>query len=383
MKFLILSHYISPDVKGGSYDVAFGIAKALAKYSQVTLISFIPEGIGKEKFEKINNISIFRIPEKKFTPIYLKEEYDVVIIHSPIMFFKYLFSRKIKKPIFYFVHSPTHIERFQSIQKKDIKYYVLKLLEKIFYTISDTLLFGSQYMENVANLSFKEKKKSFIIPFGINKPDNLTVTDSNEIKILNTINEDIINGYKIILSVRGLKPRTGVDNLIKAFSYLRNQKVKLYIGGNGPLFFKLQELIKELNLENNVFLLGSITDELKFNLFSISYLSVMPTISLEGFGISILESMYAGCPAIVTPVGGMYEFYINNGLEELITNTIEPESIARRIEQLLQEPDKIEYFREKSLILAKGFDFNDLGEIYLKKFSYILELLNSRISAPV
>jgi len=166
--------------------------------------------------------------------------------------------------------------------------------------------------------------------------------------------------------------------LVKAFKYLKDKKVKLYIGGNGPLYNDINKLIKDLSLEDNVCLLGRISDEMKFKLFSLSYLSVMPTVMLEGFGISILESMYVGCPVVVTPIGGMYEFHIKNGLEDLITDTIEPESIAQKISQLLEEPDKVEYFRKKSIELSQHLTYDKLGQKYLKEFSYIIEIYNSK-----
>ena len=37
------------------------------------------------------------------------------------------------------------------------------------------------------------------------------------------------------------------------------------------------------------------------------------TRTLEGFCLSMLESMSYGCPPVVTPVGGMYEFMKDSG----------------------------------------------------------------------
>ena len=36
-------------------------------------------------------------------------------------------------------------------------------------------------------------------------------------------------------------------------------------------------------------------------------LSVVPTVSLEGFGLIVIESLAAGTPCLVTPVGGLPE----------------------------------------------------------------------------
>ncbi|MEM3265836.1 MAG: glycosyltransferase family 4 protein [Thermoplasmata archaeon] len=379
MKILVLSDHISLDVKSGSSDVSYGIALSLSQLVNVDLITFMPNKIRKESIEKIGNLTIYRISEKKIRFLKIKDlDYDVVIINSPRMFVNYILSKKIKKPIFYVEHSSIYIERFVNILKKDPKYYFFKLIEKFIHVKSDAILFGSEYMRSMANLSNKEIQKSFIIPFGLNKPLSFELTKREEIEIYDKIRNEIDDGFKIISSVRGLKPRTGVDNLIKAFKYLKGKKVKLYIGGSGPLYDDLNKLIKDLDLDNSVHLLGKISDEMKFKLFSASYFSVMPTVALEGFGISILESMYVGCPVVVTPIGGMYEFYVKNSLEELITDTIESESIAKKISQLLEEPDKMEKLRTRSTELAKNRTYENLSSTYLKEFSYILEICDSK-----
>jgi len=379
VKFLVLCDFISIDKDGGSGNVSYGMAWSLSQYLNVDLITFMPNKIRKEAIEKRGNLNIYRIPEKKISFLKIENlDYDAVIINSPRMFVNYILSKKIKKPIFYVEHSSIHTERFVNILKKDLKYYFFKLLEKFIHVKSDAIFFGSEYMKRMANLSSKEDRKSFIIPFGLNRPISLELTSKAEIEVFDKIEKEINDGFKIISSVRGLKTRTGVGNLIKSFEYLKSKKLKLYIGGSGPLYNDLNKLIKDLNLEDNVYLLGRITDEMKFKLFSISYFSVMPTMTLEGFGISILESMYVGCPVIVTPIGGMYEFYTKNGLDDLITDTIEPESIARKISQLLEEPDKVEYLKKKSIELSKHLTYDELGSTYLKEFSYTLEIYNSK-----
>ncbi|MGL5804259.1 MAG: glycosyltransferase, partial [Xenococcaceae cyanobacterium] len=56
----------------------------------------------------------------------------------------------------------------------------------------------------------------------------------------------------------------------------------------------------------------------------------------ESFGMSLVEAMATGIPAIATKVGGMTEI-IENGVTGLIVEADNPNSLADAIEQLLAD----------------------------------------------
>ncbi len=63
-------------------------------------------------------------------------------------------------------------------------------------------------------------------------------------------------------------------------------------------------------------------------------LTVVPSQSLEGFGLILLESLACGTPVLCTPVGGMPEILANFS-PQLITDSTDTEAIALRLEALL------------------------------------------------
>jgi glycosyltransferase involved in cell wall biosynthesis len=81
--------------------------------------------------------------------------------------------------------------------------------------------------------------------------------------------------------------------------------VLLLIGGKGPIEADLKRRIEERGLERHVRMLGFIPDADLPLYYRAAYLSVVPTVALEGFGLVAAESLAAGCPALVTPVGGL------------------------------------------------------------------------------
>ena len=113
----------------------------------------------------------------------------------------------------------------------------------------------------------------------------------------------------LLLSVRRLAPRMGLDNLIKAMPAIiaRRPDALLLIGGKGSERGHLEGLIAKNGLQNHVRLLGFIADEELAGYYQAADLFVLPTLALEGFGLVTTEALACGTPVIGTPVGATPE----------------------------------------------------------------------------
>ena len=113
----------------------------------------------------------------------------------------------------------------------------------------------------------------------------------------------------ILLAVRRLVRRMGLENLIDAMERVAtaNPDALLFIGGSGPLSEELRARIGERALGTRVRLLGRIAEEDLPTAYRAADFTVVPTQSLEGFGMITLESLASGTPVLVTPVGGLPE----------------------------------------------------------------------------
>jgi glycosyltransferase involved in cell wall biosynthesis len=106
------------------------------------------------------------------------------------------------------------------------------------------------------------------------------------------------------------------------------------IGGSGPLKGELEQRISDNNLGNHVRLLGFIPDEqLPFAYAAADY-SIVPTQGLEGFGLVTIESMAAGTPSIVTPVGSLPEI-VTPLCKNLLLPGSDAHDIAEGVSQIL------------------------------------------------
>lgn len=113
----------------------------------------------------------------------------------------------------------------------------------------------------------------------------------------------------VALATRRLAARMGLEGLISAISRVRRSRpdVLLLIAGKGALSGALEAQVRAQGLERNVRLLGFVPDETLPTAYRAADLSVVPTVALEGFGLVAVESLAAGTPVLVTPVGGLPE----------------------------------------------------------------------------
>lgn len=147
---------------------------------------------------------------------------------------------------------------------------------------------------------------------------------------------------RIVLCVRRLVHRVGLEQLLQAMVAVRSAApdVLLVIAGKGPLADELRDLVSQLGLSDSVRLLGFVPDDQLPMAYRAADLSVVPSQSLEGFGLIIVESLASGTPALVTPVGGMPEVVGDLNSELLFADT-SAEAIAEGLSRALASPDSL------------------------------------------
>lgn len=136
----------------------------------------------------------------------------------------------------------------------------------------------------------------------------------------------------ILLTVRRLVARMGLENLISAMSHVVKQipDALLLIGGKGYFENSLRTQVRKLHLESNVQFLGFIPEERLPKYYQAADLFVLPTLALEGFGLVTIEALSSGTPVIATPIGANPEVLKPLG-EEFLCQDTTPEALAERI----------------------------------------------------
>ena len=139
---------------------------------------------------------------------------------------------------------------------------------------------------------------------------------------------------RLLFTARRLEPRMGIDLLIQALALVGDDEVVLAVAGNGPWRPQLEQLVRELRLEQRVRLLGRVSEDDLRSLYAAADLFVLPSVAYEGFGMSTVEALAAGTPVLGTAVGATPEIIGELG-EEFIVGTATPHSLAEAIRDVL------------------------------------------------
>ena len=113
----------------------------------------------------------------------------------------------------------------------------------------------------------------------------------------------------LLFTARRLTPRTGVDRLIAAMPEIlrAHPAATLTIAGVGEMETQLRELVARLGVPGHVQFLGYTREASLVDWYRRATLVVMPTVALEGFGLTAAEALACGTPVVGTPVGAIPE----------------------------------------------------------------------------
>jgi glycosyltransferase involved in cell wall biosynthesis/SAM-dependent methyltransferase len=113
----------------------------------------------------------------------------------------------------------------------------------------------------------------------------------------------------ILLTVRNLEARMGLDTLIEAMATLVRSvpDVLLLIGGSGSCRAALEAQVRRLGLDKHVTFLGFISEGDLPRHYQAADVFVLPTRELEGFGLVTAEALACGTPVLGTRIGATPE----------------------------------------------------------------------------
>jgi len=109
----------------------------------------------------------------------------------------------------------------------------------------------------------------------------------------------------------------------------------------------VEDAVERLGLEPAVRLLGRIGEEALVNWYRLATVSVMPTQSLEGFGLSTAESLACGTPVVATPLGGNLEL-LSSLNPALLASGSTPGDLSRAICRVVGAPGVLSDVRARA-----------------------------------
>lgn len=179
-----------------------------------------------------------------------------------------------------------------------------------------------------------------------------------------------------ILTVANLVEVKGIEYSIKAVAHLRNN-VEYNIIGSGPLEESLSDLIRSLNAEGLIKLLGPKNQEEVKAAYSTSDIFMLTSIkagdgSEEAQGLVIQEAQAMGLPVIVTDVGGIPEGLINEK-SGFIVGQKDVASIVSRLKILVGNQALRSEMGEKGRgFVTQKYNIKNLNQDLIKLYAEVL-----------
>ncbi|HUP26478.1 MAG TPA: glycosyltransferase family 4 protein [Candidatus Limnocylindrales bacterium] len=340
MKVLMLGWELPPHNSGGLGVACYQLCKALSKkevdiefvvpYTADHNIDFmrvnsahpqdvervLKAGIAYDSFKYVGKtgdvkwVDLFgqsAIYETAVERIVAEAEYDIIHAHDWLTFRAALRAKeKMNKPLVLHVHS---IESDRAGKEmggnpmvREIEHMAMMLADKVIAVSGHT-------------------KKSIIREYNIPADKIEIVHNSLDIRDLQPLDGDNTyrylekmkaQGYRVVVNVGRLTIQKGLPNLLKAAKevILRAPKTLFLIVGSGEQERELLLLAAQLGISQNVIFTGFLRGKQWRDAFAIGDLFVMPSIS-EPFGLTPLEAVGYGTPALISKQSGVSEVLTN------------------------------------------------------------------------
>jgi glycosyltransferase involved in cell wall biosynthesis len=222
--------------------------------------------------------------------------------------------------------------------------------------------------------SCRSTRDEFIIHYGIS-PEHIDLTVQGiDTGFFRPVPADELrrrlklDGCQVLLFVGFMTPRKGLEYLAQAM-YLLPENVHLVIAGRWAPNYRAR-FVKALGAAaGRVHEVGFVPDEERPRYYSLADVYVSPSL-LEGLGITPIEALACGTPAIVTSASSGPEEVGDAGL---VVPPCDPEGLALGIRRLLQDDDlRRQLGQQGREWVLDHFSYHRMAELTLQTYKRFL-----------
>ncbi len=319
---------------------------------------FSPLYHNAKEIELIGGVKIIRKGERFSNYIWafiyylknLRKEADVIIdIENGIPYFTPLYSRKPIVCLMHHVHQKVFFEELPAVIA-----WIPYLLER--YGIR-TVYHNKKFIA-VSQTTKEEMEKTLKI-----KPENIEI-------VYNGINHEEFKSnakktkYPSLIYFGRLMKYKRIGTLIDIFNDVIKimPEAKLHIAGTGIIEEELKNKTKQMKLDNKIIFHGLVSNKERKDLIKSSWVFVNPS-SVEGWGVTVIESNAVSVPAIVFNVPGLKEA-VKNKETGIITET--EKEMTQQIIKLLKDENLRNKLGKNAQNWSKNFSWDKTAEKTLK-----------------
>ena len=260
----------------------------------------------------------------------------VIDVHFPAHIVWALVTRAIRdRPLVVHFQGPWSLEsrwtgdaRLVAWCKKRLEGYVLRR--------ADAVVVLSRAFRDIVVRDFRvQPRRVTVLAPGVDRP---TLVSTETFDQYSRVPVDA----PLIVSVRRLVARMGLDVVVWALTEPALHAAHFVVIGTGPQRGELEQLALDLGVDDRVHFLGVVTDGERDAWLARADVSVMPSVALEGYGLSALESLACGTPVVASDIGGLRDLALWTPYVTLVTPTLVGEWSDAIATVLENRPDPVE-----------------------------------------
>jgi UDP-glucose 4-epimerase len=174
-----------------------------------------------------------------------------------------------------------------------------------------------------------------------------------------------------LVNTSRLVHQKGFDTIIEALPHLP-ENVKLLAVGDGEDEGKLKDLAKRLGVKDRVIFTGRVDRSVVTLYRKASDICVAPSRS-EGLGNAFVSALASRLPLVTSGVGGIADYAVD-GETAWVVPPEDPEALARKIEEVLANPEKAKAISERARrMVEEEYDWDIIArkmetEVFAKAF---------------
>lgn len=279
-----------------------------------------------------------------------KGNYDIVHCHTPnAAVITRLVCRKFRKrtglKVFYTAHG-FHFYKGAPM----LNWMVYYPVEKFCSRFTDKLITINREDYVLAQRHMHAKTVKYVSGVGIDtkKFDNKRI---DKLKIKKELG--IPENSFLLLSVGELNQNKNHQTIIKALAELKDRHVHYAIAGSGELYDYLEQLARDLNVADQVHLLGFRND--LPDIYRVADVFCFPSYR-EGLGLAAIEAMSCGLPIITSNVHGIND-YSRDGITGYKCSPDDVDGFTCAIDKLMKDSSFCMAAGKYNSDLAKKYDY--------------------------
>ena len=164
----------------------------------------------------------------------------------------------------------------------------------------------------------------------------------------------------------------GLDVLIEALFHLTDVDLQFIFIGDGELRQYYEAKSKALIQKGMIKFLGKVSQDTLVQCYRAADFLVLPSVSVESFGLVLIEAMGCGLPVITTNIPGPSDI-VEEGLNGFKVQPKDPVALSKAIRLILHD-DQIQRMSPICRKLAiEKYNWENVANSYLKEYNLLLD----------